>query len=79
MPKSLLEVADAGDNRELLEELKRQLCRELDECTSQREYASLSMRLMQVVQLLGVDPKPWTGTNPLNELQRRRAGKLHHA
>lgn len=70
-----MEVADAGDNRELLVELKRQLCRELDVCTSQREYASLSMRLMQVIQLEGLDDREWVGTSPLNELQRRRAAK----
>lgn len=74
--KSLLEVAERGDNRELLVTLLERLCLELDDCESKRDIASLSNRIIAVVDALGIDskvqPEPVT---PLDEMRRRRASK----
>lgn len=70
---TLESAAQSGDSRRLLEELRDRLSRDIDECRSARDTASLSARLSEVVRQLEAMPSGVEVENPLTELSRRRA------
>lgn len=71
--KPLPEVCESGDRRAALEELRQVLARAIDDGPPPRDLASLSLRLMAVLEQLDALGSKTPKESPLDELRPRRA------
>lgn len=75
--ESLLSAARTDDRLRALKALRDRLAAEVDECTSQRELASLALRFTDVVKQIGEMERPakvelpWQKETGLSEFERR--------
>ena len=74
---ALVDAAGSGSELTLLEALRDDLARQLDECDSSRDYAALSLRLMDAVKRISElqGEKPVERRSVLDELAKRRASR----
>lgn len=75
--EGLAATARAGDALATLRALRDRIAADLDSCDSARDVASLSQRLMDVVEKIAALEKaqPAAKGTPLDELATRRSGK----